>query len=114
MAEVIGVMPCPICEKEVKVKRNSNKKPTLYCSGCRVQVVSSGGQSETAIMSQVRSVEPVSTPLLDSVAEKEEVKGNESEKVVHGRTDNGPSIVDGGRGAEERGGGFLRRLWSGE
>lgn len=111
MAEVIGTIPCPICEKEVTVKRNSNKKPTLYCRGCRVQVVSSGGQSETAIMSQVRPVEPVSTPFLDSVAENKEEKTNEPQKVVSRGTDDRQDA--GGSGAAAERGGFLRRIWSG-
>lgn len=115
MAEVIGVMDCPVCGSEVNVKKNSNKKPTLYCKGCRVQVTSSGGDSMSVIMSQVRQKEPPSTPLFDGepVTPKQEV--NADVGLVQGREDNGPGVpaVNAGRSSAD-GRGFLSRLWNGQ
>ncbi|MBZ0219081.1 MAG: hypothetical protein K8I01_01410 [Candidatus Methylomirabilis sp.] len=112
MAEVIGVMNCPVCGSEVNVKRNSNKKPTLYCKVCRVQVTSSGGQSMDVIMSQVRQKEPPSTPLFDGepITQKQEV--NADVVMVQDREYNGQGVPDAGRSSTD-GRGFLSFLWNG-
>lgn len=112
MADVIGVMDCPICGSEVNVKRNSNKKPTFYCKTCRVQITSSGGQSMQAIMSQIRPIEAASTPLLEGLpAQKEEVK--ENAEMVRGGKNDREGNVDSGRSAAD-GRGFLSWLINGQ
>ena len=79
MAEVIGVTSCPICSKEVKVKKNRNGKAGFYCGGpegCKVQVQSSGGKSQKFIIEHSR-------PVKSEADKPEEVKQDGDMAVEH-------------------------------
>lgn len=98
MAEVIGVADCPICSKEVKVKKNSNGKPGFYCGGpegCKVQVQSSGGASQKFINAKLR-------PAKSEAVKSEEVKDG---TVGQPKGDTGEQ--------RKSDGGFFSKLFSG-